>query len=92
LLLRFPARPEIIVQSAFPLNRDRIDVIIKVVTANPIDKSMIIKIQRRFPNLFALLTKILSLENILALILALILIAIYITTAADAPIWLYQGF
>mgnify|MGYP007134646719 CR=1 FL=1 len=53
---------------------------------------MINKIQHRFPNLFALLSKILSWENILALILAMILIAIFITTAADAPIWLYQGF
>jgi hypothetical protein len=37
-------------------------------------------------------SKLFSRENIMALILALILIGIYILTAADAPLWLYQGF
>ena len=33
-----------------------------------------------------------SRENVLAVILALVLIAIYIMTASDSPIWIYQGF
>jgi hypothetical protein len=49
-------------------------------------------LKERFPRVFAIGAKIISRENILALIIALILIAIYIATAADAPIWLYQGF
>ena len=55
-------------------------------------KIMIAELRDKFPQLFSVLAAIFSLENILALIIALILIAIYITTAADAPIWLYQGF
>ncbi len=45
-------------------------------------------------NLFqsSLLRKIFSLENLLAVLLALVLIAIYITTAENAPLWVYQGF
>jgi len=39
-----------------------------------------------------LLGLIFSRENLLALVIALLLIAIYITTAADAPRWVYQGF
>jgi hypothetical protein len=39
-----------------------------------------------------MLWAVLSKENLLALVLALILIAIYITTASDAPVWIYQGF
>jgi preprotein translocase subunit SecF len=35
---------------------------------------------------------IFSRENLLALVIALLLIAIFITTAADAPRWVYQGF
>lgn len=31
-------------------------------------------------------------ENLLALAIALLLIAIYIATAADSPLWVYQGF
>jgi len=53
---------------------------------------MIAELRDKFPQFFTVLAAIFSLENILALIIALILIAIYITTAADAPIWLYQGF
>jgi hypothetical protein len=53
---------------------------------------MISDLQEKYPGLFNLLSRIFSWENLLALIIALILIAIYITTAADAPIWLYQGF
>lgn len=40
----------------------------------------------------AFLKKLFSRENILALILALVVIAIYIATAADSPLWVYQGF
>jgi hypothetical protein len=38
------------------------------------------------------LRKVFSRENLLALLIALLLIAIYIATAADAPLWVYQGF
>jgi hypothetical protein len=31
-------------------------------------------------------------ENLLALLLALALIAIYLATASDSPTWIYQGF
>jgi len=53
---------------------------------------MLSKLRQKHPAIFDLLTKIISWENLLAFLLALALIAIYITTAADAPIWLYQGF
>ena len=53
---------------------------------------MIAAIRERFPRFYAFLARIFSLENLLALLLAVILILIYITTAADAPTWLYQGF
>lgn len=53
---------------------------------------MISELRDKYPGLFSLLSTIFSRENVLALIIALILIAIYITTAADTPIWLYQGF
>ena len=53
---------------------------------------MFTDLRKRYPGLFALLSTLFSLENFLALIIALILISIYIATAADAPIWLYQGF
>lgn len=53
---------------------------------------MITELREKFPKLFTLLADIFSRENLLALIIALILIAIYIATAADAPTWLYQGF
>lgn len=33
-----------------------------------------------------------NLENLIAILLALLLIAIYIATATDAPLWVYQGF
>lgn len=39
-----------------------------------------------------LLMLIFSRENLLALAIALLLIAIYITSATDAPLWVYQGF
>jgi hypothetical protein len=58
----------------------------------PIDKTMIPPLRDKFPRLFTIATTIFGRENLLALLIALILIAIYITTAADAPIWLYQGF
>ncbi len=53
---------------------------------------MIAALRDKFPQLFAILAAIFSKENLLALLIALILIAIYITTATDAPVWLYQGF
>lgn len=53
---------------------------------------MIADFRQKHPQLYRFLASIFSWENILALLIALILIAIYITTAADAPIWLYQGF
>lgn len=53
---------------------------------------MLAAFRDNFPRLYSLISTIFSRENILALVIALILIAIYITTAADAPIWLYQGF
>jgi hypothetical protein len=36
--------------------------------------------------------KLLSRENILALLLCLVLVAITIMTADQAPQWIYQGF
>jgi lipopolysaccharide/colanic/teichoic acid biosynthesis glycosyltransferase len=33
-----------------------------------------------------------SRENLLALLLALLVIAIYIATASESPLWVYQGF
>ena len=53
---------------------------------------MISELKGKYPGLYNFLSRLFSWENLLALIIALILIAIYITTAADAPIWLYQGF
>lgn len=53
---------------------------------------MITELREKYPHIFAFISRTFSRENILALIVALILIAIYIATAADAPIWLYQGF
>jgi hypothetical protein len=53
---------------------------------------MIGNLSEKYPNLKKFLSRFFSRENILALILALILIGIYILTAADAPLWLYQGF
>jgi hypothetical protein len=35
---------------------------------------------------------IVSKENVLALILCLILIALVVFTASDSPLWIYQGF
>ena len=49
-------------------------------------------LRNKFPRVFDCGAKLFSRENLLALIIALILITIYIATAADAPIWLYQGF
>lgn len=53
---------------------------------------MISDLQEKYPKIIYFLSKLFSRENIFALILALILIGIYILTAADAPLWLYQGF
>lgn len=39
-----------------------------------------------------LFKRIFSLENLLALLLALLLIALFITTADSSPLWVYQGF
>ncbi len=36
--------------------------------------------------------KLFSRENLFALLLCLILIAILILTASKAPLWIYQGF
>jgi len=36
--------------------------------------------------------KIISRENLVALLLCLILIAILIMTTDQAPVWIYQGF
>ena len=36
--------------------------------------------------------RILSRENLLALLLALIILALIIFTASTAPLWIYQGF
>jgi hypothetical protein len=33
-----------------------------------------------------------SKENIWALVLTLVLVALVIFTASDAPLWIYQGF
>jgi hypothetical protein len=33
-----------------------------------------------------------SKENIWALVLALVLVALVIFTASDTPLWIYQGF
>lgn len=53
---------------------------------------MFIKFREKFPKINSALVRVFSRENFLALMIALILIAIYISTAADAPAWLYQGF
>ena len=48
---------------------------------------------RRLPQLLAQLRgRILSRENLVALALCLILIALVIATASNAPQWIYQGF
>lgn len=39
-----------------------------------------------------MLHKLFSRENLFALLLCLILIAILILTADQAPLWIYQGF
>jgi hypothetical protein len=39
-----------------------------------------------------ILTRLFSRENLLALLVCLILIAIVILTADQAPQWIYQGF
>jgi len=39
-----------------------------------------------------LLKKLLSRENLLALLLCLILISVLIVTADQSPQWIYQGF
>ncbi len=39
-----------------------------------------------------LLRRIFSRENLLALLVCLILIALVIFTADSAPLWIYQGF
>ena len=36
--------------------------------------------------------RLLSRENLLALLLCLILVALLIFTASNAPLWIYQGF
>lgn len=36
--------------------------------------------------------KMVSKENLWALVLALVLVALVIFTASDAPLWIYQGF
>jgi len=36
--------------------------------------------------------KLLTRENLYALILCIILIAIFILTAENVPLWIYQGF
>lgn len=53
---------------------------------------MFAALRGKYPRFHAVLARVFSRENILALLLALILILIYITTAGDAPLWLYQGF
>lgn len=53
---------------------------------------MFAALRDRFPRFYAFLARVFTRENLLAVLLALLLILIYITTAADAPIWLYQGF
>jgi len=40
----------------------------------------------------SIIRAVFSRENLLALAIALALIAIYIATAADSPLWVYQGF
>jgi hypothetical protein len=35
---------------------------------------------------------IVSKENLWAVVLALVLVALIIFTASDAPLWIYQGF
>lgn len=40
----------------------------------------------------AILTALLTRENLLAVLLCLILIALVILTADQAPQWIYQGF
>lgn len=39
-----------------------------------------------------LLRRVFSRENLLALLICLILIALVIFTADSAPLWIYQGF
>lgn len=39
-----------------------------------------------------MIQKIFSKENLLALLLCLIVIAILVMTADQAPLWIYQGF
>jgi hypothetical protein len=36
--------------------------------------------------------KMVSQENLWALVLAFVLVALVIFTASDAPLWIYQGF
>ena len=36
--------------------------------------------------------KMVSKENLWALVLALVFVALVIFTASDAPLWIYQGF
>ena len=42
--------------------------------------------------LFTMLRRLFSRENLYALLLCLILIAILIMTTGQAPAWIYQGF
>jgi len=44
------------------------------------------------PNLRSLLRTLFSRENLLALALCLILIAVVVLTADTSPQWIYQGF
>ena len=40
----------------------------------------------------AMLRRIFSRENLYALLLCLLLIAILVMTTSQAPVWIYQGF
>ena len=52
-----------------------------------------VRLQRRtIKKVKKILLKVFSRENVYALLLCLILIAIVIMTAEQAPQWIYQGF
>jgi hypothetical protein len=45
-----------------------------------------------WPRLPAWLQRLLSRENVMALVLCLIVVGVLIVTADSAPQWIYQGF
>lgn len=46
----------------------------------------------RLPLIYSLLRHIFNKENYYALLLTLIILALYLLTADSSPVWIYQGF